>query len=75
MTLDKAPAHDSLINSLVNYLLLFLFIVCVYLWHMCLGALRGQESELDPLALELQAFMSCLTSDYGSQTLEELRCC
>lgn len=33
----------------------------------CLGALRGQESELDPLELELQAFMRCLTSTMGAK--------
>lgn len=43
---------------------LFCFIcICVYvLTHLCVGAHRGQEGELDPWSLQLQAVLRSLTA-------------
>lgn len=53
----------------VHFLILFL-LMCMCVYHICLGACGGQRNVLDTLHLELQVAVSCtkrvLVTDLGS---------
>ena len=62
--------HFLLITYLKQiYLLLFVYIctpLCIYVYHVCAGALRGQRSN-HPLERELETVVSCLMWVLGTE--------